>query len=57
VVNGVLPTLKYYLRLLLDNKVFLKQYFKAIEEDTDLKKEHKVLTNTLINQYFSQEVN
>lgn len=56
VVNGVLETLKYYLRLIQDNQQFITTYLNAIETDTELKKEHKSYTNALIESLFYRDV-
>jgi DNA (cytosine-5)-methyltransferase 1 len=55
VVNGVLDTLKYYLRLIQDNQQFMTTYLNAIEADTELKKEHKRHTNHLIKTLFCRD--
>ncbi len=48
VINGVLPTIKYYLRLLSDLEVFINSYSILIQEDTELKPCHKKKWNELI---------
>jgi DNA (cytosine-5)-methyltransferase 1 len=55
VVNGVLDTLKYYLRLIQDNQQFMTTYLNAIETDKELKKEHKSYTNALIEALFYRD--
>jgi len=48
VINGVLPTLKYYLRLVSNLEVFITLYSSLIQEDTELKACHKEIWNELI---------
>ncbi len=51
VINGVLPTIKYYLRLLSDTKMFILNYADLMEQDSALKFEHKALWNLLIGKF------
>ena len=37
IVNGLLPTLKYYLRLISNPKTFFNTYIKLVENDKELK--------------------
>ena len=37
IVNGIMPTLKYYLRLLDDTFEFIEHYVKLLEDDKALK--------------------
>lgn len=53
IVNGVIPTLKYYLRLIKSLDEFIENYNKAIEVDSELKKIHKSKWNELIEKYFN----
>lgn len=48
VINGVLPTIKYYLRLLCDLEIFINSYSILIQEDTELKSCHKEKWNEII---------
>lgn len=48
IINGVLPSIKYYLRLIEDLNHFIRNYSKLIEIDTDIKLEHKQKWNELI---------
>lgn len=41
IVNGIIPTLKYYLRLISRVSDFIENYRMLIEEDKELKKIHK----------------
>jgi DNA (cytosine-5)-methyltransferase 1 len=49
IVNGIMPTLKYYLRLLNDTYEFVENYVNLLEEDKALKFEHKERWNKLIS--------
>ena len=51
VINVVLPTLKYYLRLISDLELFFNIYSKMIANDKELKQIHKIIYNNLINKY------
>lgn len=53
IVNGVIPTLKYYLRLITSLDEFIQNYSKAIEVDKELKKVHKDKWNELIEKHFN----
>lgn len=48
IVNGIFPTIKYYLRLLEDTDKFLKKYIKNIENDTEINFEHKLAWNEIM---------
>jgi DNA (cytosine-5)-methyltransferase 1 len=50
IVNGIMPTLKYYLRLLDDTFEFINNYVNLLETDASLKFEHKVMWNKLISE-------
>lgn len=49
IVNGIMPTIKYYLRLLDKTSEFIENYVNLIEEDKSLKFEHKERWNKLIS--------
>jgi len=51
IVNGLLHTLKYYLRLISNPKEFFNEYIELIEKDTELKTIHKTKLNDLIKSY------
>ena len=51
IIIGLIPTLKYYLRLIEDLNMFIINYSKAIESDNELQKVHKEKWNELINKY------
>jgi DNA (cytosine-5)-methyltransferase 1 len=48
IVNGVLPSIRYYLRLLEHPADFIKTYVALLEDDLALKFEHKVRWNALV---------
>lgn len=41
IINGVLPSIKYYLRLIENLNDFIENYSNLIEQDSEIKKEHK----------------
>jgi DNA (cytosine-5)-methyltransferase 1 len=51
IVNGLLPTLKYYLRLITSLEQFVSNYSLLIETDKEIKKLHKEKWNELILKY------
>jgi len=50
IVNGILPTLKYYLRLISNSKRFLNEYIELVEKDTELKTIHKTKLKSLLEE-------
>lgn len=50
IVNGLIQSLKYYLRLIADISEFIENYVNLIESDTALKFEHKKAWNTIISK-------
>jgi len=51
IINGVLPTLEYYMRLISSVKYFFDEYRQLVEEDKELKPVHKQELNKLIEKY------
>lgn len=51
IINGLLPTIKYYLRLITNLQTFIENYSNAIQEDNELQIEHKSFWNALIEKY------
>lgn len=51
IINGLIPTIKYYLRLIEDLNTFIINYSKAIEEDEELQIVHKNKWNELLEKY------
>jgi DNA (cytosine-5)-methyltransferase 1 len=50
VINGVIPTLKYYFRLISNIGDFVDSYSNLIQNDLELKLIHKQTWNTLISE-------
>ena len=50
IINGILPTLKYYLRLVDDTGIFINRYVDLLETDEAVKFEHKTTWNNLISK-------
>ena len=51
IINGLIPTIKYYLRLITNLDEFIKNYSIAIQTDSELQKVHKEKWNELIDKY------
>lgn len=51
IINGLIPTIKYYLRLITDLTEFVSTYSKAVERDTELQPIHKETWNNIIRKY------
>lgn len=49
IINGIYPTLKYYLRLLDNPSDFIQKYAELLESDKTIKFEHKERWNALIS--------
>ena len=54
IINGLYPSLKYYLRLITTPKEFLDKYTKLVEEDVELQPIHKEKLQDLIGKYFGK---
>ncbi|WP_288644462.1 DNA methyltransferase [uncultured Helicobacter sp.] len=48
IVNGVLPSIKYYLCLIENLDEFIENYSHLLEIDTELKREHKIKWNEIL---------
>lgn len=48
IINGVLPSIKYYLRLIENLDEFIENYSILIELDNELKREHKIKWNEIL---------
>lgn len=48
IINGVFPTLKYYLRLIKNPDEFLVKYINNLENDIEINYEHKKAWNNII---------
>lgn len=49
IVNGIMDTIKYYLRLISSSKDFLDTYIQIVEKDSELKPIHKEKLVKIIN--------
>ena len=49
IVNGIEPTLKYYLRLLENPDTFIISYTELLEKDQDIKYEHREKWNKIVS--------
>lgn len=49
IVNGVLSSIKYYLRLLKDTDIFLNNYVSLVEKDNSLNYQIRILWNKIVN--------
>ena len=47
IVNGIFPSLKYYLRLLENTDNFMNKYVENLQENTELDSEHKIAWNRI----------
>lgn len=57
IINGVIPTIKYYLRLLEDTDKFIEKYIKNLEEDEEINYEHKIAWNNMLSEYKMEKEN
>lgn len=53
IINGIYPSLKYYLRLLHDPSDFIDNYIENLKRDTAIKYEHKLKWNEIVSQQMS----
>jgi DNA (cytosine-5)-methyltransferase 1 len=51
IINGLLPTIKYYLRLITSLDEFISNYNKLVQNDNEIKKIHKKKWNELIDKH------
>lgn len=47
IINGIMPTIKYYLRLLDNTDLFIENYIKNLNNDTEINYEHKIAWNKI----------
>ncbi|UVO15544.1 DNA cytosine methyltransferase [Mesomycoplasma ovipneumoniae] len=50
IINGVFPTLKYYLRLLDNTDLFMERYIHNIQTHPEINAEHKIAWNDLLTK-------
>lgn len=53
IINGLLETIKYYLRLINSLDDFIRNYSLLVQNDTELKKIHKEKWNELVEKYLN----
>ncbi len=53
IINGIYPSLKYYLRLLHDPSDFIDNYIENLKRDTAIKYEHKLKWTEIVSQQVS----
>lgn len=51
IINGLIPTIKYYLRLIANLDDFIKNYSQAVMDDKELQKIHKEKWVELLKKY------
>ena len=56
IINGIYPSLKYYLRLLNNTYDFIDNYVENLKQDTAIKFEHRMKWNEIVSQQVSQEL-
>ena len=49
IINGVIPTIKYYMRLIQKPNMFLDFYIKNMERDIVIRSEHKEIWNKIVD--------
>jgi DNA (cytosine-5)-methyltransferase 1 len=54
IVNGVLDTVRYYLRLLRSTNDFIFEYTNLVESDPDLAYEHRLAWNEICSKLLGQ---
>ena len=48
IINGVFPTIKYYLRLLENTDLFLEYYLDNIKNHSEINAEHQLAWNNIL---------
>lgn len=51
IINGILPTLNYYLRLIMSLEDFVVNYSKLVEADDELQSIHKIKWNEILSKF------
>lgn len=57
IINGIYPSLKYYLRLLHNTDDFIDNYVESIKKDKTIKYEHKLKWNEIVSRQVSEKDN
>jgi len=52
IINGTIPTLRYYLRLITSLDNFINKYSRLIESDSELQVNHKIKWNEILSKHF-----
>lgn len=50
ILNGVFPSIKYYLRLIKNTDTFMEKYLKNLNEHPEINYEHKISWNKIVSQ-------
>ena len=50
IVNGIFPSLKYYLRLLENTDEFMNRYVENLQANSELDFEHKIAWNRILEE-------
>ena len=50
IVNGIIPTVKYYLRLIMSVEKFVEDYSRLVEQDRELQAIHKIQWNNILKE-------
>ena len=53
IVNGGLPTINYYLRLLDNTDDFMNVFIKTLQNDPEINYEHRIASNKILSEYKS----
>ncbi len=56
IINGIIPTLKYYLRLITSIENFIENYSNLLEIDRELQSIHKVKWNEILNSISQKNI-
>lgn len=54
IINGLIATIKYYLRLITSLKTFIEDYSRLVENDHELQKVHKETWNDIMTQIINK---
>ncbi|MEA5513647.1 hypothetical protein [Nodularia sp. UHCC 0506] len=55
ILNGIVPTIKYYLRLIMSITDFIDLYSQLIESDNEIQKIHKEKWNEILGKLMIEE--
>jgi DNA (cytosine-5)-methyltransferase 1 len=57
IINGIIPTINYYLRLIEEPVLFVENYGSLVESDTEIKPIHKQKWNQIIEKVLNTNAN